>query len=82
MRPKITYCGFTKINNRNIDNGVCVTQLEEKLMQLLTQHITKLAKLAAAVTSTKSWALNYGGQIMSVLGGEDRFEPTMEGYRD
>jgi len=59
-----------------------VTQLEEKLMQLYIQHIMKLATIAASMTSVKSWALNYGGQISSVLGGEDRFEPTKEGYRD
>jgi hypothetical protein len=42
----------------------------------------KLAQNTAAVmTSVKNWALNYGGQIESVLGG-DRFEPTKEGYRD
>jgi len=50
-------------------------------MQLFVQHITKLASLAASVMSN-TWALNYGGQISSVLGGKDRFEPTKEGARD
>lgn len=51
-------------------------------MQLSIQHITKLAPVATCVMSVKTWALNYGGQISSILGGEDRFEPTKEGARD
>lgn len=42
----------------------------------------KLATNAATVmTSVKTWALNYGGQIESFLGG-DRNKPTKEGARD
>ena len=50
-------------------------------MQTLVQHITKLIAVATAVTSQKSWALNYGIQSTD-LGGMDRFEPTREGARD
>lgn len=50
-------------------------------MQQLVQHITKLVAIATAVTSAKSWALNYDGINQPRLSG-DRFEPDREVYTD
>jgi len=51
-------------------------------MQALSQHITKLVAIAAIVAACPSWMLNYVSQNKPVLGGEDRFTPIQEGYRD